>query len=299
MEHTFGGDWTEEKLERLRGYLVAYRAIFQSNVHAQYFVTWYVDAFAGTGSRVKPQSASSQSFPLLAEDELNEDQTQLFEGSASIALALASPFHKYLFIESSKKRADALMEMVQRDFPALADRVEIRIGDANKELCDWCSARDWHRERAVVFLDPYGMQVEWNTVESLAKTQGVDLWYLFPFVQRLLRNDQNIDERWIKRLDILFGTTDWHKRFYQTETQNTLFGPVESTIRDATVNNVQGFIEERLKSCFIAVANSRILSNSKSSPLFALCFAASNKKGSATALKIAQHLLGVKDFNGD
>ena len=48
IEHVFGGDWTEDKLRRLREYLIAYRHIFTGNPRAAYFKTWYVDAFAGT-----------------------------------------------------------------------------------------------------------------------------------------------------------------------------------------------------------------------------------------------------------
>ncbi len=291
LEHVFGGDWTEEKLERLRGYLIAYRSIFESNTKAKFFTTWYVDAFAGTGSRSVSSGVTPQSLILTDEDGGDEDQKKFLEGSAKIALSIPSPFHKYFFIEESKKRSDALREVVDQDFPSLANRVEIKSEDANKAICDWCKARNWNNERAVVFLDPYGMQVEWNTIETLGKTKGIDLWYLFPFVTRLLRNDGNIDEAWSKRLDILFGTSDWRSRFYPVQTQETLWGPVEGIVRDATVSNVQSFIEERLSTCFVKVAKSRVLMNSKSSPLFALCFAASNDKGAETAIKIAQYLL--------
>jgi three-Cys-motif partner protein len=54
VDHTFGGAWTERKLQCLRKYLEAYRTIFNRNPRARYFHTWYVDAFAGTGSRYTP-----------------------------------------------------------------------------------------------------------------------------------------------------------------------------------------------------------------------------------------------------
>ena len=53
-EQKFGGDWTEIKLQRLEQYLKVYRTIFTGNARARYFTTWYVDAFAGTGSRTEP-----------------------------------------------------------------------------------------------------------------------------------------------------------------------------------------------------------------------------------------------------
>jgi three-Cys-motif partner protein len=290
IEHVFGGDWTEDKLRRLREYLTAYRAIFASNPGARFLKTWYVDAFAGTGSRSSP-TASTDLWNCTDGDSGDAATFLDLDGSAKIALGVQSPFDKYLFIEASKKRANALKDNISKEFPTLADRVEIQIDDANRALCEWCRQRDWTKERAVVFLDPYGMQVEWNTIKTLASTKGIDLWYLFPLVTRLLTQDGKMDETWSKRLDTLFGTTDWRDRFYPTEVQNTLFGKESRVGRDATEQNIQSFIDERLKSCFAAVAQSRILRNSRSSPLFALCFAASNEKGAKTAIKIAQHIL--------
>src|SRR6185437_12972802 len=63
VEHSFGGPWTERKLKCLRDYLSAYRAIFTGNEKARYFRTWYVDAFAGTGSR------TAADLPLLDIDD--------------------------------------------------------------------------------------------------------------------------------------------------------------------------------------------------------------------------------------
>ena len=49
--HEFGGDWTTDKLERVRKYLQAYTVIFNRNPRAKKLHTIYVDAFAGTGYR--------------------------------------------------------------------------------------------------------------------------------------------------------------------------------------------------------------------------------------------------------
>ncbi|MEO6806675.1 MAG: three-Cys-motif partner protein TcmP [Edaphobacter sp.] len=289
VEHVFGGGWTEDKLRRLRDYLVAYRNIFANNERASFLKTWYVDAFAGTGSRSLPTPTSDQ----LDYGEgfvVEGDSPKFMDGSAKIAMGLPSPFDHYLFIEQRKKRAQTLRVSVQEEFPALENRVEVRIDDANNALCEWCGQRDWTKERAVVFLDPYGMQVKWKTVGTLAKTKGVDLWYLFPLATRVLTHDGNMDESWANKLDSLFGTPNWRLRFYSQHVQPGLFGEVESVKRNATALNIQSFIEERLRSCFAEVADSRIISNARS-PIFSLCFAASNEKGSKTAIKIAQHIL--------
>jgi hypothetical protein len=49
----WGGPWTQQKLTCLRRYLLEYRKIFKANPRARYYSTWFVDAFAGTGSRPK------------------------------------------------------------------------------------------------------------------------------------------------------------------------------------------------------------------------------------------------------
>src|SRR4051812_21163806 len=103
VEHSFGGPWTERKLKCLRDYLNAYRTIFTSNPRARYFRTWYVDAFAGTGSR----TAAAPDAPLL-DSYTDAEAKEYQDGSARIALGLASPFDRYLFIEKSRKRAGEL-----------------------------------------------------------------------------------------------------------------------------------------------------------------------------------------------
>lgn len=291
IEHAFGGDWTEVKLARLAKYLTAYRTIFTGNERARHFATWYVDAFAGTGSRSAVETpAAGLSLP---DDVYQDAETKGYrDGSAKIALGLQSPFDRYLFIEKSKSRVGELRTVIEKQLASLLPRCDFKNDDANTVLCAWCKERDWKKERAVVFLDPYGMQVEWSTIVALGASKAIDLWYLFPLgVARLLRRDGNIDEAWQKRLDRLFGTSEWRSRFYQTRTTQDLFGDREETERNATVENIQGFIQERLATCFAKVAKGLVLRNSRSSPLYSLCFAAANERGAPTALKIAQSIL--------
>jgi three-Cys-motif partner protein len=294
-EHKFGGNWTEKKLSRLKGYLNAYRSIFTTNEKARYFKTWYVDAFAGTGSRMTTANPTTdQSF---FEDVYEDTETTEYrDGSAKIALALSQPFDHYLFIEKSKGRVGTLKGTIEREHGLLLPRCDFRHGDANDVLKTWCNERDWRKERAVVFLDPYGMQVEWSTIEALAATKAIDFWYLFPLgvgVSRLLKHDGDIDEAWQKRLDLLFGTTEWRAEFYRVNTgQTNLFGENQDTLeRDAPVSKIEAFIHARLAATFVKAAKGLILRNSRQSPLYLLCFAAANEKGAPTAIRIAQDIL--------
>jgi three-Cys-motif partner protein len=99
----------------------------------------------------------------------DENTTQCRDGSAKIALGLGEPFDKYLFIEKSAGRLRDLQATVEQDFPQLAGRCKFERGDANAVLKSWCLKRDWKKERAAVFLDPFGMQVEWDSLAALAR----------------------------------------------------------------------------------------------------------------------------------
>jgi three-Cys-motif partner protein len=230
----------------------------------------------------------------LFQDVYEDADTEKYrKGSAQIALGLANPFDHYLFVEKSKGRIDALRMTIETNHADLMSRCNFRHGDANQILKAWCKQRNWGKERAVVFLDPYGMQVEWTTVQSIAATKAIDLWYLFPLgvgVARLLKRHGAIEETWQNRLDLVFGTTDWRSRFYGIQTQSGLFYE-EALERTATTEKIEEFIYERLSGCFAKVAKGLVLRNSKSSPLYLLCFAAANERGAPTALKIAQNIL--------
>jgi len=286
--HSFGGAWTDEKLETLRNYLEAYRTIFTANPGARYFETIYVDAFAGTGSRVSRKGVDIESVPN------DEDSQSYRQGSVSIALELDSPFDKYFLIDKNPDHATELMQLAE-GHPNRT--IEIASGDANKVLRSWCTAFDTRRSRAVVFLDPYGMQVEWRTIEAIAQTQAIDMWLLFPLgqaVNRLLTRNEPPSKAMAARLTQTFGTDAWQEAFYKTDPQGNLFAE-PSLVKQVTMDGIAQFFLDRLRLVFHSVSpNYRSLRNSKNAVIYILCFAAANPKGAPTAIKIANHLLKDK-----
>lgn len=284
--HRFGGDWTTAKLELLARYLTAYTTALKRSR----FKTAYIDAFAGTGYRAL---RSDESGHLLFPDLAEQAAQQLLDGSARVALKTEPPFHKYIFVERSAERCREL-EALKNEFPALAATIDVRQGDANEKIRELCS-KDWSTHRAVLFLDPYGMQVEWATIEAVAKTKAIDLWVLFPLgigVNRLLTRSGDIPQAWRNRLDLLLGTTDWYDEFYRVEELPGLFGPSEVRIKKATTESIGRYFNNRLRSVFAGVAaEPRVLSNSANCPLFLFCFAVGNDRGAEIALRIASHLL--------
>ncbi len=290
--HAFGGSWTEEKLTRLRKYLEAYTVIFTRNPKARLLKRIYVDAFAGSGIRSSDvDDAESQDGLLFEEDR---DALGFMKGSARVALEIEPPFHHYLFIEKDPVFATEL-ENLRSDFSNLADRIEIRNGDANTVLVEWIERTSWQGQRAVVFLDPYGMQVEWQTIEAIARTKAIDLWLLFPLgqgVNRLLTRDGPPPQAWANRLTTMFGTESWRDAFYRPSDQLELFSDGPQLEKSASFDSIMQFFLDRLNSEFAMVApNPLVLRNSRNNPIFLLCFASANEKGAPTAVRIAKSLL--------
>lgn len=291
MDNTsFGGDWTLEKLERIRKYLVAYSTIM--NNYKEKFRFAYIDAFAGTGYQLLKHD-EDQNLPLFPEF-VEADSRQFLDGSARIALQVEPRFTKYIFIEKDEKRFLSLQRLKQ-DYSHLSEDIILINADANAYLTDLCLNYNWSRNRAVLFLDPFGMQVNWATIEAIAKTGAIDLWYLFPLgvaVNRLLKRDGAIDEPLRERLNKLFGTDEWYESFYQTRVTIDMFGEQKRTIKVSDFGLVSKYFVERLNSVFPGVANNPLaLLNSRNIPLYLLCFASGNKRGSKTAVNIAQHIL--------
>jgi three-Cys-motif partner protein len=137
--------------------------------------------------------------------------------------------------------------------------------------------------------------VDWKTIQAIAQTRAIDLWYLFPLgvaVSRLLVRDGDIPQEWRQALDRIFGEPDWYEAFYAKRTMTGLFDEWQSTDKVADFKKIGDYFVRRLRSEFAGVAeNPRPLYNSSNNPLYLLCFAAGNPRGAKTAVKIAQHIL--------
>lgn len=280
----FGGNWTELKLASLRQYLTSYLKVMKN----QPFRLTYIDAFAGTGYR-QPREKSTEQLTI---PELEEAQEYL-DGSAKIALQLNPSFDDYIFIEQSEKRCKEL-EKLEFEYAEL--EISIMRDDANRFILDYCR-KSWAGHRAVMFLDPFGLEVNWETIKTIADTKAIDLWLLFPLsgVMRMLKNDGEISEAWKSKLNNFFGTQEWYETFYEKPQGQLNFLNMEPRIsKKITYTDITTFFVKRLKSIFpeTGVVDPPLeLKSSKGKPLFLLCFAAGNEKGAKIAVGIAKHIL--------
>lgn len=237
----FGSSHTEQKLQALEAYLGRYATALKN----QKFKLAFFDAFAGTGQIELSQGAT----PLLD----GADVENFVDGSARRALLCSPPFDEYVFVEKSVSKAREL-EKLRLEFKGVADRIRIIRGDANEELRTFCHGRDWNEWRAVVFLDPFGNQVEWNTVVSVAGTHAIDLWYLFPAglgVHRQISRRGVVDKTHEASLDRLMGTRDWRDAFLKDQHKGDLFEGMRTVpSKVATPESITRFMVERMRGVF-------------------------------------------------
>lgn len=297
-KQSFGGTWTDDKLARLKKYLAAYvLALKDKPSKDKPFVLTYIDAFAGTGynagGKKKDAAKDEPLLPELADPEV----AGFVDGSARIALKIEPPFHRYIFIEKDPDRC-AELEIMREEFGSLSDRIKVVNGDANEALRNLCKSESWSGQRGVIFLDPFGMQVSWETIKAIAETKAIDLWILFPLgmaVNRLLTRSGKMAEGWRNRLNDFFGTDAWEAEFYRKEIATNLFGEDEETVyKDTNLKAIGEFFNRRLREVFADVApNPLPLCNSTGIPLFLLCFAVGNPspKARGLAIKIASDIL--------
>ena len=149
--------------------------------------------------------------------------------------------------------------------------------------------------RALVFIDPYGMSVNWSSIEAL-KELGVDLWILVPTgigISRLLKNDGNISDAWFSKLEKFLGLTqeEIKDHFYKTKEQNTLFG-LETFVEKEknTVNKAGELYKQRLNGIFKFVSEPFVMKNSTNSIMYHFMMATNN----SSALKIANDVIKPK-----
>ena len=167
----FGGPWTKEKLDILERYLDAYTTALKN----QPFGLVYIDAFAGTGAIGVDGCGIS-----------DRDSDSFVMGSTRRALRITDrPFDRLVFVEKQSDRYDHLMHMRARYPERLID---VKQEDANTFLSSLRKASfrgdvnhgpysDW---RGVLFLDPFGTEVAWSTIERIARLERLDTWLLLP-----------------------------------------------------------------------------------------------------------------------
>lgn len=278
---------TKKKLDVLDHYL----GFFPLALKTKGFQLLYVDAFAGTGE-VLLAEADDTLLPGMGSGE------EAIEGSAVRALKATVPFDRYVFIEKSKAKLAALKKELSDKFPGRIHLCEFRCADANYALKEICSTTNWQKTRAVVFLDPFGNQIEWETLEAISNTRASDVWYLFPSglgIYRQIPKSGTTQAKAAESITRMLGSDDWLRLFTKKTTSTNLLGESETAVeRAATVEEITEYVISRLTTIFRGgVSEKYVALGGKSVAWYSLLFAVSNPEQRAKDLahKVARWIV--------
>jgi three-Cys-motif partner protein len=272
------GKWTEEKLSILSEYLRAYATIMHAQKKAWLKSFHYIDAFAGSGVNIK----------------LDKDQVSYVKGSVLRAIECNPPFDAFWFIELSPERARHLHKIKEQHSNKIINIVQ---DEANKVINEQIVPEfDYKsRKRGLVFLDPYGLQINWDTLVALSKAKTFDVLINFSLmgVTRILKRDEPPSGKNLELLKRIMGNIDWVDKLYNPSPQLNIFGKQEISREIIRVEHLANVYMEQLKQCFKFVSDFFIMRNSKNSPLYALYLVSHNE----TAVKITNDIFKKYKWN--
>ena len=190
------GTWSEIKLEIIRKYASAYSRIMTSQEKPNFYHI-YIDAFAGPGKHISRKTGD------------------YVPGSPKIALDITPPFKEYHFIDIDSAKTAMLNELV-----AQRPQAYVYEGDCNSILLEKVFPRVRYEDyrRALCLLDPYGLHLNWEVMQSAGQMGSIDMFLNFPVadINRnvLRRNPERVDHANIERMNAYWGDSSWRKIAY-------------------------------------------------------------------------------------
>jgi len=293
VDHEFGGQHTDLKLRVVEEYL----RFFATALSKHFENLVYIDAFAGTGKRTVRVEAKAGD---LLEEAVQESVEQR-RGSAQIAIDVEPHFSRLIFIEENPRYCAALAEIAS----AHPDRkIDVIQGDANAEMHRVLRSINWAGTRGVLFLDPYGMEVDWSTLAAAAATGAIDVWFLFSLsglYRQATLNKRSIDDDKRRALNRILGAEHWEKELYSKPKGQDLFGENFEEMRTIGVRGLENFVKARLETIFPKVFEPLRLPSGPGPQRYSLFCAISNASPKAIGLatKAANHILkaGISSKN--
>jgi three-Cys-motif partner protein len=220
----------------------------------------YVDAFAGAGRLISKRTG------------------EFVPGSPLNALGVKTPFTEYHLIDLDRGRVSALREEV-------GPRTDVFIynEDANKVLLETVFPRCRFEgfNRALCLLDPYGLNVNWDVLQTAGHMGSIEIFYNFMIMDAnmnvLWRNPDKVDPVQAERMDKVWGDRTWRQAAYVG--RPTLWG---TTVDEKAPNrDVAEAFRARLEKVagFRFVPDPVPMRNSRGATIYYLFFASPNRTG--------------------
>jgi three-Cys-motif partner protein len=253
------GYWSEVKLDIIKEYASAYTKIMAAQRRFRYI---YIDAFAGAGVHISKKTGE-----FVAGSPLNARNLQI-------------PFHEYHFVDLGDKKIEELERIAGEN-----KTVSIYHGDCNEILPKEIFPRTEYDKygRALCLLDPYGLHLNWELIETAGKMRSVEIFLNFPVMDinmNVLKHDKDkVDPEQIERMNAFWGDQSWEEIAYEEPKQKDLFGED----RDEKISNeeLETAFRKRLqeKAGFTYVPKPMPMRNKNNAIIYYLYFASQNQTG--------------------
>lgn len=251
------GKWTVQKVEYLGKYISQFETAMKGKPWRQ---RSYIDLFSGTGKFIV------------------EGTKDVYLGSPLVALTTQHPFTHYYFVDYSAKNIDVLEERSA----SLPFYKKFYVGDANervKEIVEELLSIDKKRISGkwsslnLAFLDPDGLELEWGTVEQLAKVSRMDM--VIHYSQSGLT--RNFDLCYVSEeetvIDRFFGDRNWRKIYSPWRHKSSKKG---------LHREIMDYYQEKLQTLgYVDIDSPEPLmkTTQTNAPLYRLIFASKHKLG--------------------
>jgi len=209
------GNWSEVKLDIVKAYAAEYSKILSARRNPEFHHV-YIDGFAGAGRHISKNTGD------------------FVPGSPLNAIAIRPPFKEYYLIDLDSDRTRMLRSLV-------GERSDVHIlsGDCNRKLLEnvfpMIKYEDYRRGLCV--LDPYGLHLDWQVIETAGKMGSLEIFLNFPVMDMnrnvFWRNPEGVDPSDIERMNRFWGDESWREVAYRK--QQTLFGPEDVRTDNETV----------------------------------------------------------------
>jgi three-Cys-motif partner protein len=190
------GPWAEQK----HRYVGMYAELFATGMKNRWKRRVYLDLFSGSGhSRLR-------------------GTTRVVLGSPLVALSLPDLYDAYIFSDEDPAVVEALKARVAK--MGLSERCSFIPGDVNAkvdEICARIPGPTAARTLSFCFLDPFKLNIRFETVRRLAEGRDIDFLILLALYVDANRNIQSYVREGDSTIELFLGNPAWRERWKEAE----------------------------------------------------------------------------------
>lgn len=253
--------WSEYKYKLIG----AYCNMFTKSMRRKWDNLVYIDLFAGAGyTKIK-------------------ERNSIIKSSALIACSIPTIFDKYIFCEEDIDKLNALKNRIEREYPKLD--VTYFHGDCNLMIPEIRNTIPKYSKGNTVlpfcFVDPYSLNLKFNTIRSLAGDCLMDFLILLALHMDANRNFKTYLNQNSNKIAQFLGIDSWREQFEavnysQKDFVKFLFDQYSSQMKSI------GYVDPEHPH--------QVRSNEKNLPLYYLSFYSKHPLGNEFFKKIEPYI---------